>query len=617
MIGDCRSVALVGVDGSIDWCSLPRFDSPSVFGRLLDEKRGGSWQVAPVEDYTSRQDYADKTNILRTVFQTADGMAILTDFMPVDARDVKQHARPHQHPRIVRLITGLAGSTRMKMRVDLRPGYGAEPSPLVGDDGRLHGDAGGHHYCITGTKPLRGRITEFTVRPGETVAFGLVVNHAGNCGRRMEDVETSRGLRRSTQQYWWQWINQCTYTGPYQNLVWRSALTLKMLTYAPTGALVAAPTTSLPEWIGGERNWDYRYTWVRDASFTLYALFQLGFRQEATDFMEWLTHLTIDSGLKILYNLDGHSPGDETTLDHLQGYRRSAPVRLGNGAEDQVQLDIYGELLDTVFIWAVNGGSISKELWSELRQVVDLACERWQETDAGLWEVRGENLHFTYSKAMCWVAVDRGLRLATRYQLPHDHEPWENARREIHASVLRHGWSKRLESFTQSFGSDELDASALRLVQMGFLPLHDRRLRSTIDAVDAGLSAGPLVYRYHAASTDDGLASPEGSFIICAYWLADALALVGDLEQAERRFDRLLAFSSPLGLIAEEVDPHTGELLGNFPQAFSHLALISAAVNIERRRNDTLVRNDETDTSFKARRPRRKTPRGAAPQPEF
>ncbi|GAC1580645.1 MAG: glycoside hydrolase family 15 protein [Candidatus Dormibacteria bacterium] len=600
VIGDCRSVALVGVDGSIDWCSLPRFDSPSIFGRLLDGARGGSWQLAPNEAYQSRQDYADKTNILRTIFQTANGMAIVTDFMPVDAHDVKQHARPHQHPRIVRMVTGLAGSVKMKMKVDLRPGYGQEKNPLSAEDGLLHGESGGHHFCITGTRPLRARTTRFTVRPGETVAFGLAVNRGGQCARPMDDVESSRALRRVTQQYWWQWINQCTYTGPYQNLVWRSALTLKMLTYAPTGALVAAPTTSLPEWIGGHRNWDYRYTWVRDASFTLYALFQLGFVQEATDFMEWVTHLTVDGGLKILYDLDGRSPGAETDLTHLDGYRGSRPVRLGNGAEEQVQLDIYGEFLDTVFVWALNGGKITTELWSELRQIVDLACSRWQEPDAGLWEVRGENLHFTYSKAMCWVAVDRGLRLATRFKLPHDHSRWEASRREIHAAVLEHGWSKRLESFTQSFGSDQLDASALRLIQLGFLPLGDRRLRSTIDAVDAGLSTGPLVYRYHAANTDDGLGSPEGSFIICAYWLADALALVGDLEQAERRFDRLLAFSSPLGLIAEEVDPRTGALLGNFPQAFSHLALISAAVNIERRRNHSLVRNRDADTSFTA-----------------
>ncbi|HEY8739645.1 MAG TPA: glycoside hydrolase family 15 protein [Candidatus Dormibacteraeota bacterium] len=613
VIGDCRSLALVGVDGSIDWCSLPRFDSPSIFGRLLDQRRGGSWQISPAVDFACRHEYADKTNILRTIFQTAEGMVVVTDFMPVDEHDVKQHARPHRHPRIVRFVTGLAGSVRMRMKVDARPNYGAERNPLVAEEGRLHGDAGPHHYCITGSRPIRGRTIEFTVQPGHSEVFALTVNHEGRCGQRMDDVETGRALLRSTQQYWWKWINQCTYTGPYQFHVWRSALTLKLLTYAPTGAIVAAPTTSLPEWVGGERNWDYRYTWVRDASFTLYALFQLGFQQEATDFMQWVNRLTVDHGLKILYNLDGRSAGAETTLTHLEGYRGSAPVRIGNGAEEQVQLDIYGELLDTVFIWAINGGKISRALWTELRRIVDFACLRWEEPDAGLWEVRGEYLKFTYSKAMCWVAIDRGLRLAERFKLPHDKEIWEKNRALVHEAVLRHGWSKRLESFTQSFGSDQLDASALRLVQLGFLPLHDRRLRSTIDAVDAGLSVGPLVYRYHAANTDDGLSSPEGSFIICAYWLADALALVGDLEQAERRFERLLAFSTPLGLIAEEVDPTNGALLGNFPQAFSHLALISAAVNIERRRGNTIVRNRDKGENFTTKRPASRGRRTAGP----
>ena len=360
---------------------------------------------------------------------------------------------------------------------------------------------------------------------------------------------------------------------------------------------MAAATTSLPEWIGGDRNWDYRYTWLRDASFTLYALFQLGFYEEATDFMHWLRHLTVNKGLKILYNLDGRSGGTEAELEYLSGYRRSRPVRVGNGAEDQVQLDVFGELLDTVFVWALNGGKLTRELWPELCAIINTACDRWEERDAGLWEVRGEYRDFTYSKVMCWVAVDRALRLGKKYRLPMpDRKRWEANHRKIHAAVVEHGFSRRLEAFTQSFGSDDLDASALRLVQLGFLPNSDRRLRSTIDAVDAGLSVGPLVYRYRAEDTDDGFQTPEGSFIICAFWLADALAITGDLEQAQRRFERLLAFGSPLGLFAEEVDPTTGALLGNFPQAFSHLSLISTAVNIERRRNNTLVRNRGAET---------------------
>ena len=605
VIGDCRSMALVGADGSIDWCCMPRFDSPSVFGRLLDARKGGCWQIAPVGEYATRQEYVDKSNILRTVFQTPHGLALLVDFMPADEHDIKRHARPHRHPRIVRMVTGLSGHVRLRQKINLRPEYARRKNPLTAEGGLYHGDAGDLHYCFSGTKPITGASQEFTVHAGQTVVFGMACNHAGQCGRPMSDPEDSLKLFRQTQQFWWHWIDQCTYTGPYQNIVWRSALALKLMTYAPTGGIVAAPTTSLPEWIGAERNWDYRYTWIRDASFTLYALFQLGFRQEAMDFMEWVAGLTINRGLKILYNLDGRSPGEERELHHLDGYRKSRPVRVGNGAVDQLQLDIYGELLDTVFIFTLNGGKVSPRLWRELRQVVEITIERWREPDAGLWEVRGENIDFTYSKAMCWAAVDRGIRLATMLNLPADLDRWRSARAEIHEAVTTHGFSTRLQAFTQSFGSDDLDASALRLVQLGFLRNGDPRLRTTIDVVDAGLSVGPLVFRYKAEDTDDGLSSPEGSFIACAFWLADALALVGDLEQAERRFSRLLAFASPTGLFSEEVDPGSGALLGNYPQAFSHLALISAAVNIERRRKGTLSRNTGRASARKKRVRRR------------
>jgi len=614
VIGDCRSLALVGVDGSIDWCCLPRFDSPSIFGRILDWKKGGFWQIAPAGDYACRHEYADKTNILRTIFQTPNGIAEISDFMPVDEGDIRQHARPHRHPRIVRMVTGLAGEVTLRQRIDPQPNYGRGGSPLYPEDGLHHGDIGEYHICISGTIPLRGAEQVFTVKPGETVAFALAMNRHGHCGISMDNVEHSRRLRRTTQEYWWRWLNQCTYTGPYQDKVFRSALVLKLLTYAPTGAIVAAPTTSLPEWIGGQRNWDYRYTWMRDASFTLYSLFQLGYVQEATDFMEWLRKLTIDRGLKILYTLDGRAGGAEETLDHLEGYRKSRPVRIRNGAEDQLQLDIFGELLDTVFIWILRGGKVTRRFWDELVKIVSFASSMWQQPDAGLWEVRGENLHFTYSKVMCWTALDRGIRIADRLRLPAPRALWARNRDLIYKAVLREGWSSRLGSFTQSFGSQHLDASALRLVQLGFLPNRHPRLRSTITAIDRELSVGPLVLRYHTEETDDGLRSPEGSFVICGFWLADALALVGKLEDAQRRFERLLSFSSPLGLFAEEVDPRNGGLLGNYPQAFSHLAMISAAVNIERRREDTLVRKP-TRTRWTSPRLRRRQSGGPGVRP--
>ncbi|MGB2940140.1 MAG: glycoside hydrolase family 15 protein [Candidatus Dormiibacterota bacterium] len=606
-IGDCRSLALVGVDGSIDWCCLPRFDSPSVFGRILDARKGGFWQVAPVGEYATRQEYIDKSNILRTIFQTPEGLALLVDYMPADEHDIMRHARPHRHPRIVRMITGLSGRVRMRQKIDLRPDYARKPNPLKVEGDLYHGDSENLHFCFSGTVPVTGPAQDFTLHPGQTIAFAMSCNHAGQCGRPMNDIESSRALFKETQQFWWHWIDQCTYTGPYQTIVWRSALALKLLTYAPTGAIVAAPTTSLPEWIGAERNWDYRFTWIRDASFTLYGLFQLGFKKEAIDFMEWVTKLTIKRGLNIMYTLDGKPPGEELELPHLEGYRKSRPVRTGNGAATQLQLDIYGELMDTVFIYVINGGQVSERLWRELQQVVEFAIERWTEPDAGLWEVRGQNVHFTYSKAMCWAAVDRGIRLAEMTKLPADLLRWRKARAQIHRAVMAQGFSKRLQAFTQAFGSDDLDASVLRLVQLGFLRNGDPRLRNTIDVVDAGLSIGPLMFRYRAEDTDDGFNSPEGSFIICAFWIADALAIVGDLEEAERRFTRLLAFASATGLFSEEVDPGSGALLGNYPQAFSHLALISAAVNIERRRSGTLVRN----TGGKSAR-RRRRQRGAA-----
>ena len=582
-------MALVADDGSIDWCCLPRFDSPSVFGRLLDSRRGGFWQIAPVGRYAARQQYADKTNIVRTIFETPTGRGVVTDFMPADEEDVRQHARPHQHPRIVRFVTGLSGRVRFRQEVDLRPGYGEEGSILTASDQVLHGDAGDHHYCLSGTVPLTGVSQELEVEPGEAVALALGVNRSGRCPRRLRELEDARRLLRTTQMYWWQWISRCTYEGPFQVHVWRSALTLKLMTYAPTGALVAAPTTSLPEWIGGSRNWDYRFTWLRDASFTLYALFQLGYETEAHDFMNWLAEKAFNSGLENFYNLDGAPSPPERTLDHLEGYRGSRPVRIGNGAANQLQLDTYGELLDSAYLYARYGGSINRRLWSGLRRVVDAACERWQENDASIWEVRGRTQPFTYSKVMCWVAVDRGIKIARRLKLAADLDHWGRVRTQIHAAVMRHAWSDRLSAFTQAFGTEQIDAAALRLTQVRFLNRRDPRLRSTILAVDSRLSTGPIVYRYRASETDDGQRGKEGAFLICSFWLADALAHIGELEEAQRRFERLLAFASPVGLFSEEVHPVTGSLLGNYPQAFSHLSLITAAVNIERERHNTLA----------------------------
>ena len=588
IIGDCRSVALVGVDGSIDWCCLPRADSPSLFARILDARAGGGWELAPVGKFRSWQRYAEKTNILVTIFETEGGRAEITDFMPVDAQSIEEHARPHDYPRLVRVVTGLAGKVRFRQRVDLRPDYARHSNPLQANEGRFHGDAAGHHLCLSGTISVSGPEQAFEVGPGETIAFGLTVNEPNQCGSGVGAVEEVRASLRKTRDFWWTWANRCTYRGPFQDHVIRSALVLKLMTYAPTGALLAAPTTSLPEWIGGPRNWDYRFTWLRDASFTLYAFFQLGYDHEAEAFMEWLVRLALNGKIQNLHAVDGGECPPERELNHLDGYRGSRPVRIGNAATDQLQLDVYGELLDSAFIYALRGGQISRELWAELSHIADLAADRWQEHDASIWEVRGENQDFTYSKVMCWVALDRALKIARRLGLPGNTQRWEDARRTIHVAVTSRGWSDRVGSFTQAFGKDALDAATLRLTQVGFLEPGDVRLRSTIKAVDRHLSVGPLVRRYNVKQTKDGLTGEEGTFVMCAFWLVDALANVGELEEAERRFESLLSFSSPLGLLSEEVDPRTGVLLGNYPQAFSHLALVAAAVNIERERHHAL-----------------------------
>jgi GH15 family glucan-1,4-alpha-glucosidase len=587
-VGDCRSAALIGVDGSVDWCSLPRFDSPSVFGRLLDAGQGGAWELHPVGRFSSWQRYAEKTNLLETIFECDDGRVAVRDFMPVDRETVTEHARPHHRPRLVRIVAGLAGRVRLRHRVELRPDYARGENPLRAQEGKLHGDGSGHHWCLTATVPLTGTEQEFTLQVGDMVALALTCNRPGACGVGISDVEQARALERTAQDFWWQWAGRCSYRGPYSEHVIRSALALKLMSYAPTGALVAAPTTSLPEWIGGPRNWDYRFTWLRDSSFILYSLFQLGYEQEARDFFDWLKGVALEQRVENLYTLDGKRSDREQELDHLTGYRRSRPVRIGNEAAGQLQLDVYGELLDCAYLYANRGGEIDAALWREVRHVAELAVDRWQQPDASIWEVRGKNQNFTYSKAMCWVAVDRAIKIAERLGLELELERFEQARKTIHETVISRAWSEKLGSFTQAFDTDSLDAALLRLPQIGFLPHDDPRLRQTIEAVDRRLSHGPLVSRYDTGRTNDGLAGGEGAFVMCAFWLADGLAHAGELDEARQRFERLLSYTSPVGLLAEEIDPNSGELLGNYPQAFSHLALTTAAINIERQRKGTL-----------------------------
>ena len=589
LIGDCRSAALVGEDGSIDWLCLPRFDGPSVFGRILDATQGGSWQIEPVAPYQVHQRYRDRTNLLDTVFSTGSGLAVVTDFMPLHQSDLRLHGRPHDEPRVIRMVECLSGSIELRHTFDPRPDYGRSRAVLTSSVRHLHADSGELHLCLVSSTDLPDAEQTLRLAAGESVAFALRAGRAGHCGELAWSVERAHRQLRQTQQFWWHWISQIRYTGPYQVPVWRSALALKLMTYSPTGAIIAAPTTSLPEAIGGQRNWDYRFTWLRDASFTLYAFFQLGLTEEANSFFHWLTHRHLGEGARNVPNLidvSGHVHVQERELTHLSGYRGSRPVRVGNAAVHQLQLDVYGEILDSAYLYARFGGAISRALWAELRAVVELAIERWASPDSSIWEVRSEPLHYTYSKLMCWVAVDRGLRIAERYGLSHDAARWKSARRAMHRRITVEAYSTKLGSFTQYLGGEPLDAAVLRISQVRFLGNRDPRIRSTVRAIERHLGVGgTLVRRYDTDVSEDGLPGDEGAFFMCAFWLVDALAHVGDLEAAQRLFERLLTFGSPCGLFAEEVDERTGELLGNYPQAFTHLALVGAAVNIERARH--------------------------------
>jgi GH15 family glucan-1,4-alpha-glucosidase len=592
LIGDCRSAALVGVDGSIDWFCAPRFDDEAIFGRMLDAGKGGSWQIHPDEAHKVHQRYRDRTNLLDTVFSTDSGVVVVTDFMPIDEHSVVQHARPHNHPRVIRLVECLAGEMTMHQVFDPAPDFARTPATLRVEKGQIHADAKGLHLCLSSTIELDGPDDTFHLMATEAVAFSMHCGAAGRCRARPWSVERARLMLRESQRYWWRWVGKVDYHGPYQQHVWRSALALKLMTYAPTGAIVAAPTTSLPEDLGGERNWDYRFTWLRDAAFTLYAFFQLGLTDEATAYFDWLTHRHLADrkvdNIPNLFDLSGHAHATEHILHNLEGYRGSKPVRTGNAAVHQLQLDIYGEVLDSAYVYARFGGAISQTLWEELSNIVELAIRRWMEPDSSIWEVRSERRQYTYSKLMCWVAVDRGIRIAERYNLPYDRAAWRSARLRIHRAVTARGYSKHRRSFTQEFDSDALDASILRISQVRFLADKDPRIHSTVRAIAQHLGEGVLVNRYNVHESEDGLRGDEGAFFMTSFWLVDALAHTGDLEEAERRFERLLHFSSPLGLFSEEVDVRSGQLLGNFPQAFTHLALVGAAVNMERARQRSL-----------------------------
>jgi GH15 family glucan-1,4-alpha-glucosidase len=593
LIGDLQTAALVSTDGTVDWFCCPRFDSPSVFASLLDAERGGYFRISPdTNDYVSRQLYFPGTAMLITRFMTPDGVGEVTDFMPIAG------TRPTDKHRLVRLLRTVRGTMRFVMEVKPRFDYGRAPHKLeISDDGFVF-SSNGMDLTLNPvgerTSPLAEqglaveragddiRLTR-TLREGET--GGVVLESMGGQPRRIPPAEMDQ-LIGDTTRFWRGWVGQSTYQGRWREMVSRSAMTLKLMTYAPSGALVAAPTAGLPELTGGERNWDYRFTWVRDASFSVYALLGLGYVEEAAGFGRWLRDRVEESTgqdahpLKIMYRVDGSSDLSEETLDHFEGWRGSRPVRIGNGAAGQLQLDIYGEAMDAIFHADSRGLGAAHQGWMDLTRIIDWLCEHWDQPEEGIWETRGGRKDFTYGRFQCWVALDRMIRLAGRRGRPGNVARWTAERDKIYHQIMARGWHPDKHAFTQHYGSDVLDASLLLMPLMGFVSPTDPMWLSTLEAMDAELVSDSLVYRYNPSASPDGLRGHEGTFSLCTFFYVDALARSGRLTEAELVFEKMHTYANHLGLYSEEIGL-TGEQLGNFPQAFSHLALINAAINLD------------------------------------
>ncbi len=580
IIGDLRTVALVGTDGTIDWYCCPRFDSPSVFAAILDRQRGGRYRIAPALALgTVKQLYFPDTNVLITRFLTPSGVGEVQDFMPIGQRQ-----------RLIRRVLCVRGEMTFRIEVEPRFDYGREEHEVVVHEHGAVFRAPSLTLALTGGIGLEVKGSDvsalFQLEPGETETFVLetvpetYVPRSFTAGEMRQDFE-------DTVAFWRAWLARSNYRGRWREMVHRSALVLKLLTYEPSGAMVAAATTSLPEELGGVRNWDYRYTWIRDTAFSLYALLRLGFTDEAAGFMDWLTdrfreRVGHKSGpLQIMYGIDGRAELPEEILDHFEGYRGSAPVRIGNGAADQLQLDIYGELIDSVYLFNKHATPISHDAWSDLSRIVEWVCENWDQADEGIWETRGGRKKFTYSQLMSWVALERAIRIARQRGLPADVPHWSVTRDQIYRQVMERGWNEERQAFVQHYETAVLDASVLLMPLTKFIAPTDPRWLSTLDAITGELVSDSLVYRYNPEVSPDGLTGGDGTFSICTFWYVEALARAGRVDEARLAFEKMLTYANHVGLYSEEIGT-TGELLGNFPQAFTHLALISAAVNLDR-----------------------------------
>ncbi|MFB9463891.1 glycoside hydrolase family 15 protein [Streptomyces cinereospinus] len=585
LIGDLRSVALVGTDGTIDWYCCPAFDAPSVFASILDAERGGSFELAAAVPAKTKQFYFPDTNVLITRFFTEDGVGEVQDFMPISGErdEVARH-------RLIRRVLCVRGSIPFRARVAPRFDYGARPHTA-----RMAGDVAVFEsselsLALTATVPLEAdgldAHADFKLAEGESAVFALD-QVGGDVTPRCCPGQEAEEQFAATVAYWRRWLSASKYRGRWREMVHRSALTLKLLTYAPTGAIVAAPTTSLPEQLGGERNWDYRYVWVRDAAFCVYALLRLGFTSEAAEFMQFVTrHISPGDGkpsgpLQIMYGIDGRTDLTERELAHLEGHEGSTPVRIGNAAAEQLQLDIYGALIDSIYLYDKWAQPISSAQWDDVCALVDWVCEHWDQPDEGIWETRGGRKNFLYSRLMCWVAIERAIRMANRRGLPADIVRWRGVRDTIYRRIMTRGWSERRQAFVQHEDDEVLDAAVLMMPLTKFIAPTDPKWLSTLDALTHDLVSDSLVYRYDPVASPDGLRGDEGTFSICSFWYVEAMVHAGRVDEARLAFEKMLTYANHLGLYAEEIS-HTGEQQGNFPQAFTHLALISAAFNLDK-----------------------------------
>jgi GH15 family glucan-1,4-alpha-glucosidase len=587
LLSDCHSAALVTTDGSVDWLCFPRFDSPSVFGRLLDDA-AGHWSIRPAGKYAGSRRYVDRTLVLETTFRTATGTVTVTDALAMGA-DNRGHALGRSVPHLlIRSVTGVDGDVDVEVSYRPRPEYGLLRPLLSHVDGGVTARGGAEWLVLS--SPVRPELAEstatarFAVRAGDTVRFALHRSTLEEQPARIWSQDELAGRLAATVAAWRSWSDlHQNYDGPWRDQVHHSGRVLQGLTFQPSGAIVAAATTSLPEGVGGTRNWDYRYSWVRDASLTMEALWVAACPDEAGNFFAFMTTAAAaavgpDTPLQIMFGVGGEHDLSERTLPHLAGWRNSRPVRVGNGAWNQQQIDVYGELLDAAHRLADQITVMDDDLRGFLVALADSAARRWREPDQGIWEVRGEPRHFLYSKVMCWVALDRATKMAGKLDAADRVGGWKAARDEIWQTVVRDGWNDSAGAFTQYFGSVALDASNLMMTIVGFLPADDPRMLATIDAIaDRLTDENGLVYRYRTGDGVDGLAGSEGTFLLCTFWLAQALAMAGSPDRARAVFARAVGYVNDVGLLAEEVDAGTGELLGNFPQAFSHIGLVNAA----------------------------------------